>query len=181
MPEIKNTRMNKIAMLVFLAVGVGLIATSAFYSSSFLAIVGVTVAFWSTIFVYITPSKHVPLSLLETLVDPKGSNIERILEEKISCEKGIYLPPKNLKNIEYSILFIPDKSGALLPSIEQQTEGTLSLQGVGVLLTPPGQSLSQLFERTLNVSLMTVDLPQLQVLLPKLLVEDIGIVSNAKI
>jgi hypothetical protein len=36
-----------------------------------------------------------------------ADNIERILSEFDLSEKGIYLPPKNLKKIESSLIFIP--------------------------------------------------------------------------
>ena len=66
----KKTRINQDTIIVLmksvvLIVGVVLIVLSALNSSSFLAIFGVTIIFWDAIFLYVTPSKYVPLTLLK--------------------------------------------------------------------------------------------------------------------
>ena len=64
---------------VVLIIGVALIVLSALNSSSFLAIFGVTIIFWGAIFLYVTPSKHVPLTLLNASAEAAADNIERLI------------------------------------------------------------------------------------------------------
>ena len=56
-----------------------LIAISAFYISSFLAILGTAIIFWGTILVYVTPSKYVPLTLVNASAEVVSANIERLI------------------------------------------------------------------------------------------------------
>ncbi len=87
--------------------GLSLVIASAIYASSFLAILGLAIIFWACILLYITPVKHVPLTLLQASADSSTSNIERVITELNLTEKAVYLPPKNLKNIDSSLIFIP--------------------------------------------------------------------------
>jgi hypothetical protein len=105
----KNKQMQavRIATYAMFALGIALIALSAFYVSSFLVILGLAVVFWGGVFLYITPVLHVPLDLLEASANVSENNIERVLGELDLSEKGVYLPPKNLKNSESSLIFIP--------------------------------------------------------------------------
>lgn len=75
-----------------------MVAVSAFYASYFIAIFEVSLIFWGAILLYITPDKHVPLSLLNASAKANASNIERILTELNLSEKGVYLPPKPQKH-----------------------------------------------------------------------------------
>lgn len=97
----------RIATYAMLVLGVALLLVSAFYASSFLSIVGLAILFWACILLYITPVKHVPLTLLQASADASMGNIERVITELNLTEKAIYLPPKNLKNIDSSLVFIP--------------------------------------------------------------------------
>ena len=48
----------------------------------------------------------------------------------------------------------------------------------GILLTPPGAELVQLFEKILNTSLITTDMQYLQENLPRLLIENLEVAQN---
>jgi hypothetical protein len=164
-----------------LLLGVGLVVVSAFYASSFLAILGVAIIFWGAILLYITPSKHVPLTLLNASAEAATANIERVISELNLSEKGIYLPPKNLKNIESSLVFIPETPQTPLPTPEESNEKLLTKEKTGAFVTPPGSALSRLFEEELGFSFTKTDLNQIQNKLPKLLVEDLELAENAEI
>jgi hypothetical protein len=164
-----------------LALGVSLVIVSAFYISSFLAILGTAISFWALVLLYITPAKHVPLTLLNASANVDSSNIERLLAELDLTEKGVYLPPKNLKNIESSLIFIPQKAKTPLPTPEETTEKLYSEQKTGVFITPPGLALSQLFEQEHGSSFTKTDLKHLQSALPQLLVENLELSENAEI
>ncbi len=164
-----------------LSLGSGIMAVSAFYASSFLALLGVILIFWGTILLYVTPSKHVPLTLLNASDEATSANIERLISELNLSEKGVYLPPKNLKNIESSLVFIPETLKTPLPTPEETNEKLFTNEKTGAFVAPPGFALSRLFERELGFSFTKTDLNQIQNKLPKLLVEELELAENAEI
>ncbi len=166
-----------------LSLGVVIVATSAFYSSTYLALLGVAIIFWGVILLYVTPSKHVPLTLLNASAEATSANIERLISELNLSEKGVYLPPKNLKNTESSLIFIPKTSKTPLPQPEETNEKLLSNEKTGALIyvTPPGWALSRLFEEELGFSFTKTDLNQIQTKLPKILVEGMELAEKAEI
>jgi hypothetical protein len=164
-----------------LILGVILVVLSAFYPYSFLAILGTALIFWSTILFYITPEKHVPLVFLHPLASSNADNIERILSEFGLNEKGIYLPPRNLRDIESSVVFLPKRANGTLPMAEGITEKLFSKEKEGVLLTPPGFGLSQLLEKELNTSFTKVDFTYLKLHLPEIIIGELQIVDNIKL
>ena len=164
-----------------LILGIGLVAVSAFYTSSFLAILGVAIIFWGTLLLYFTPSKHLPLTLFNASTEGAVANIERLILELNLSERGIYLPPKNLKNIESSLIFIPKSPKTPLPTPEETNEKQLTNEKNGAFVTPPGSGLSRLFEEELGVSFTKTNLVQVQFNLPKLLVECLELAEKAEI
>jgi hypothetical protein len=173
---------NQIAPFAMLALGIGLTVTSGIYVSSFLAIVGVAIIFWGAILLYVTPTKHVPITFLTASTATNVSNIERVLSEFNSTEKGIYLPPKNLQDTESSLVFIPKALNQALPKPEETKMTTLFSNKIdGLFLTPPGFALSRIFEQKLGSSFTKTDLTYLQKNLSKLLTEDLEITENVEI
>jgi len=183
MPTPKRTTFSQIIVFTMLLLCVGIVVTSAFYSSSFVAILGVTIIFWGATLLYVTPSKHVPLTLLNASAEPAAANIERLITELDLNEKAVYLPPKNLKNTESSLIFIPENPENPLPTPEETNEKLLSNEKTGafIFLTPPGVALCRLFENEMGFSFTKTDLNQIQTKLPKLLVEDMELAENAEI
>ncbi len=164
-----------------LLLGIGMVAISAFYASSFLAILGVTIIFWGLILLYITPSKHVPLTLLYASVEATVANIERLISELDLAARGVYLPPKKLKNIESSLIFIPKTPKTLLPTFEETNEKQLTNEKTGAFVTPPGSALSRLFEEELGFSFTKTNHVQMEFNLRKLLVEDLELAENVEV
>jgi hypothetical protein len=164
------------------ALGIGLTVISVVYLSSFLVILGIGIIFWGAILLYITPTRHVPLTLLNAIAAANANNTERILTELNMTEKGRYLPPKYLKNYESSLVFIPERPYQRLPRISETTEKRLRFRNqAGLFLTPPGMALSKLFEHALGVSFTKTDLAYVQQNFPKLLIESVELVETAEI
>ncbi len=163
-----------------LSLGVALVVVSSFFVSSFLAIMGVAIIFFGAILLYITPTKHVPLTLLNASAEAATANIERVILELNLTEKGVYLPPKNLSDIESSLVFIPKTNETPMPTSEETYEKLLTNGKTGALITPPGAALSRLFEDELRSSFTKIDLNQLQVKLPKILVVDLELAENVE-
>jgi hypothetical protein len=161
--------------------GITFVVGSAFYGSSFLAILGVSITFYSSILLYIAPTRYVPIGLLNAVAETSSANIERALVEYNFNQKGIYLPPKNLKNVESSLVFIPENSTVRLPKPEEDSKRLINSAKDGIFITPPGLELSLLWERQLGISFISTDLPKMQIILPKLLVEGLELAGKAEI
>jgi len=153
---------------IALITGVVLIVLSALNNSSFLAVVGVSVAFWSILLLFFTPPKQVFLSLLKASASASGSSIERFLNEFNLVEKGIYLPPQNLKNFESSLIFVPKTPGTALPTSIETTDKLFNQEKTGLFFTPPGLALSVMFEKELGLSFRKFTLPQMQGMIKRL-------------
>lgn len=159
---------------VVLVTGIVMIFFSAVNNLSFLAILGVSISFWSLLLLFFTPTKHTFLALLKASASANGSNIERALLEYNLTEKGIYLPPQNLRNFESSLIFIPAKPNVPLPTPEETSDKYLTEKKTGfyfpgVFLTPPGFALSLMFEKELGLSFRKIPLNQMQNIIRKLL------------
>ncbi len=168
-------------MIIFFSITIGLllIGLSALYASSFLAIFGVALAFWAAILFYIKPTKYASLTLLNAV--SQTSNIERILVEMGLKSKGVYLPPKIIKDVESSVVFVPKTINTALPSLDDNISNLYEKNGNGVFITPPGLVLSRLFEQEFGSSFMKIDLLQLKKILPMLLIERMELAETVEI
>ena len=174
MLQTKKTRVNQdIATVLMigavLMTGVVMIVLSALNNSSFLAILGVSVAFWSVLLLFFTPTKHAFLDLLKASASASGSNIERALIEFNSAEKGVYLPPQNLQNFESSLVFVPKTPQTALPASNETNDKLFTEKKNGLLLTPPGLALSMMFEQELGLSFRKINLPQMEKMITKII------------
>jgi len=173
---------TKLICFVLFLVGVIALAFSINYASSILAFIGLGLVFWGSILFYIRPEKYVKETLLDNTTLPLLVNLEKILKELGYKSKGVYLPPKYLKNFESSLVFIPSKTEQPLPKPEEVDEEKLySKNPNGIFLTPPGLTISKLFEKELGTSFTRTDLNYIQENLPKLLIEDMEIAENTEI
>ncbi len=111
---------------------------------------------------FFTPTKHVFISLLKASASASGSNIERSLIEFDLGEKGVYLPPQNLRNFESSLVFVPKTFGMALPTSDETTDKLFSEKKTGLFFTPPGLALSIMFENEIGLSFRKITLPQMQ-------------------
>jgi hypothetical protein len=181
MPGLPKIKINSVFEVVLLCLGILLLVLSAFYVSSFIAILGTALIFWSALLLYITPSKHVPLTLLTASVESNASNIERILEEKKISEKGIYLPPKRLEDFESSLIFIPSTSSIVLPTQQETKNPILTSESNGLFLTPPGFYLCKYCEQQIGSSFTKTGLSSIQKQLPELFVHTLEIAEKMEI
>lgn len=181
MPQPKRMTSSKISIFAMLLTGTGIVAVSAFYVSSFLAIIGVAIILWGAIFFYVTPSKHVPLKLISVSAEAVAANIERLILELKMIERGVYLPPKNLRNINSSLVFIPETLKTPFPSPEETNEKLLTDKKTGAFVSPPGLALSLLFEEELGFPFTKWDLNQFQCRLPNLFIEELELTENVEI
>jgi hypothetical protein len=167
MLKIKEKRISQDATTVLiigiaLMTGLVMLLFSALNGSSFLAIVGVSVAFWSMLLLFFTPTKHAFLALLKASASASGSNIERSLLEFNLGEKGVYLPPQNLRNFESSLVFVPKTGQKSLPPANEVSDKLFAEKKTGLFFTPPGLALLAMFENELGLSFRKISLVQIQ-------------------
>jgi len=173
---------TRIVAFSILALGLTALAASAFYASTILAFIGLGLTFWGALLLYVTPTRYVKLELLNAVAPSTLANIEKILANSKLNEKGIYLPPKYLRDFESSLVYIPSKNNKELPKPEEIDEEKLFSQNPeGLFITPPGLALSKLFEKELGTSFTKTDINYIQNNLPKLLIEDLEIAEDVEI
>jgi hypothetical protein len=169
----------RVNSLLFI-LGVVIIYLSISFNSSVLAFIGLGCVFWGAILLYIRSSKYVKEDLLLTATRSSLITLRQLILELGYEGKGIYLPPKYLRDFESSKVFISKISKIVLPSVEQiQNKDTNIISNPkGLLVTPPGFDLSKLFEDTLETNFTQKDLSFLIVNLHRLIVEDLEIAQN---
>ena len=164
------------------AVGIIFIGLSIYNSIASFAIIGTSLFFWCSILLYIRPSRQIPITYLTASTTASMSNIERVLTQFQVTEKGIYLPPKNLGDIESSLIFIPKTPKQSLPhSNEIQTLLFRGDNAEGLFFTPPGFALIKFFEQSIETSFLRTDLYYLQLKIPEILVEKLEIAENVEV
>jgi hypothetical protein len=173
MQKIQKSESNQDLFLVLmigvaLVTGSVLIVFSALNNLSFLAILGVSISFWSVLLLFFTPTKRAFLSLLKASASASGSNIERSLIEFDLTEKGVYLPPQNLRNFESSLVFVPKQRETALPTSDETSDKLFTEKKNGLFFTPPGLGLCTMFENELGLSFRKITLPQMQSLIKKM-------------
>jgi hypothetical protein len=170
--------------LILLSLGGISLVLSIVYASLISALIGLGLIFWGAILTYIQGEKYVKESVLNAVLMPYLTTLDRTLQELRYSGKGVYLPPVYLKNPEQSRVYILRLEETSLPSpdqIQKLEDESLNRSAQGLLLIPPGASLTALFEETLGTSFIRRDLPYLQQNLPKLLIEDLEIATSLRI
>jgi len=174
---------TKLVCSALLSAGVIALVFSISSTSSILAFIGLGLIFWGAILFYIRPEKYVKETVFVKTTLSSLVNLEQMLTELGYQRKGVYLPPKYLKDFESSKIYLSAQDPMKLPSLEQMRdqEDKAFLKNSGVLITPPGMELSRLFEKILGTSFMKVDLQYLEQNMPKLLIEDLEIAQKVEI
>lgn len=162
-------------------VGAAVLAGSMVFSSSVWAIVGLPLIFWGVILFFLKPTSLVKAELLDSSSYSLLENIRRLISEFGLKGKGVYLPPRYLKDLSSGLVFISGKDEVYVPSLEEvkEAEDKVFLKNPdGVFLVPSGVALANLFERELGTSFAKVDLEYLMWNLPKVFVEALEIADN---
>jgi len=179
-----ETSLTKAAIWTFFIVGSVALLTSIVYVSSILTFIGLGLVFWGALLLYIQPEQYTKKAILDATVIPPIATLNQIIQELDYKGKAIYLPPKYLKDPEASKIYISKHKDGKLPKPELtlKHENQLFFQNPqGILLTPPGTQLSNLFEKRLDTSFAKTDLKYVTQNMPKLIVEDLEIAENIEI
>ena len=170
----------KVVSLLILILGFIFLLASAVFDSYVTAFVGLGLVFWGALLLLITPTKYVKLELLTAASSSQAVNLEKMLNLAEINSKGIYLPPKLLRDYQSTLIFIPATVNDTLPKREDVPEENVLGTPHGLFLTPSGFALSRLFEKELGKSFTELSLSDLTKQLPSLL-EELAITRNASI
>ena len=77
----RQFRINRMIAYAMLILGLVSLVASAYFEHLILAFVGLGLTFWGALLLYITPSRHVSLELLNVMASSNLGNIERILTD----------------------------------------------------------------------------------------------------
>lgn len=171
-----------IAGYTLLLLGIIALVSSIPYSSLILAFIGLGLALWGALLLYIKPTRYMKAILLDSTAISTLTTIDRVIADLNYKGRGIYLPPRYLKEIKSGTVFIPSEKTIIIPPIEEVAQGKVFLKNPqGMCLTPPGLGLVNLYENELGTDFSKVDLNYLQNNLPKLFVEGLEIAEDLEL
>lgn len=166
----------------FLLFGVLSLASSILYSSLILAFIGLGLTFWGALLLYIAPTKFVKGVLLDSTAISSLISISKIISDLSYQGKGIYLPPRHLREVKGGTVFIPSRREIVIPPVGEVIGERVFLKNPnGICLTPPGLSLVNLYEDELGKDFAKADLNYLQRNLPKLFIEGLEMAEDLQI
>jgi hypothetical protein len=174
----------KPASVAMLGLGAATLLLAIFYNSTLLTFVGLGLAFWGAVLLYARPERYARQAVLDVSVAPMIEALNQMIRELDYRGDPVYLPPKYFEDPENTKIYVPKQRDADLPTPEQiqKPESQLFTKTPrGMLLTPPGAELVNLFEEKLQTSFTRTDLKYLERNLPKLLIEDLEIAEDMQI
>ena len=183
----KKIRSTEAISWIMLAVGASALIVSVVYASTILAFIGLGLAFWGAILLYIRDKEYARKILLDASVLPSLTTINQIIQDLNFEGNAVYLPPQYFEDPVAIKIYIPKQENRSLPKPEQTRKYEKQLlvgnsqDILGIFLTPPAAQLTKLFEKILKTSFIIVDLENLQRDLSKLFVEDLEIAEDLKI
>jgi hypothetical protein len=174
---------EKLMYSTLIAVGTLSLVLSIVYVSSFLALIGLGLIFWGLTLTYIRTEEYVKKILLDKSTSSQIATVNKVISAASMTGNAMFLPPTYFKVPDVYKAYISKDINARPPTPELMNKQepqffTESLQNPpALLLTPPGAELARFFEKELKTNFQEVNLPYLQVNLPKLLVDDLEIVK----
>jgi hypothetical protein len=176
-------RFTKLISPAIVITGLAGLVFSIIFASQILAFIGLGLLFWGIIIKYITTEEYVRQPIFDaTALTPLKIINQNIRDLKYSG-KAVYLPPQYLTEIESNKACITKGENTKLPTPEEaQLENNSLVQDPDwLLLTPPGNELTRLFEKTLKTNFTKVDLSYLEQNLAELLIEDVEVAETIQI
>ena len=177
-------------VIVFLVLGVISLIASVDQESQILAFIGLGLAFWGVLFLFLRPEKYVTGSLLANAAISEYLTINEMIKDFQYEANAYYIPPfpnkgqfpEHLKDLKKPVVFISAKNESENPAIEKGTESNFLLTKQKVMfIIPPGLGLLTEMEKKLRRDFTTVKLGDLCEIIPRLMVEELNLAKNMKI
>ena len=166
---------STIAGYSMITLGALALLISIYASSTVLAFIGLGLAFWGGLLLFIRPQTYVTKDLMDSTALSSLRNIDRVMTEMGYFEKGIYLPGGNP---ERAVVFVPAEPFGRIPKLEEIQDQMFVKNPKGLSMIPPGLAIANLIEKKLGVGLDKFSLEKLGERLPKLMVEDLEMAKN---
>ena len=167
--------------VIFIVSGILSLALSTITGSQVLAFIGLGLTFWGALFFLVRPITCVRGSLLSTTAATLYLTIDRIIKDLNAKGRVIYVPPytaevylpKYLKGLKETVMFIPQDTDQVAPSIEEIASSKfITKKPKGIILIPPGSGFLEQIEKTLRTGISKMSLEDLCTTLPQLIMED---------
>jgi hypothetical protein len=163
-------------------------------TSSILTFIGLGLTFWGVLIIYISSSRHVHSDVLNAITSSMQKTVDDVITYMGYNGEVIFFHPKNLIGLGQGHIFISHYAAKgdgtntsklealnLLPHDSEAGTPSIYLHPMGMFLIAPSQGLVDLFEKELRVNLATVDFSFVQQALPKLLIENLGVVDEVSL
>jgi hypothetical protein len=181
----KSSSSLTIAILFIILLGFLALTASIIYVSSFFAIIGLSLAFWGAILLYLMPTNSKFTLLLNGLAETASSNIEQILKGNLAFQKGVYVlkndnAPVVYQNNQFEILNL--ESIVFFPRnqrLKNDDSKVFDLRD-GLSIKPPGNRLCEVLERQIGRQFSKITFNQFVKQLP-IVLRDLKIVESAEI
>jgi hypothetical protein len=178
----EKTKLARAKLLdsTLIAAGTAALAFSIIYSSSILALIGLSLLFWGVIITFISTDKYVKKDLFDTVVYAQQTMLNQMLEKLDYTGNALYLPPHFFNSNKIYKAYIPQNRLEELPTPEMMPKKEYDLIEFvaippAVLISPPGSELVPLFEAAFEKDLSQIDLQSLQQKLPELAIETLEV------
>ena len=174
-------RQKRTASLVgylLLAIGLFVSAASIILASTVSAFVGLGLTLWGMLSLFIQPKNYAKTDLMNATAISSLKTIDKMMVGIGYREKGVYIPTNEPAR---AVVFVPSEPFARIPQTSQ-LDGRIFLDDPeGLLVPPPGLTLAGLIEKKLSFNIRNCGVEVLVEALPKVLVEDLGIVRDVEI
>lgn len=177
-----NFSLTKAINLVFFGLGAIFLLVSIIFVSSILAFIGLGLIFWGVLFSYVPPVGYIKKEFLTATLIAQVSTLNQLIDQLGYTGKPIYLPQNYFKNHKTTKIYLPKQNRAILLSNQKSTpENFYYDNSQGILVTPPGIHLVEIFEETLGTNISELDLSYVLQNLESILVDDLEIAEKLKI
>ena len=158
--------------------------------STVLAFIGLSLAFWGTLFLFARPIKFVRSTLLDSTALSSYTTMDRIMDDLNYKGKPVYVPPypkeaylpEYLKGLKEMVVFISAKDITTMPTIEEMAKRQFLIKNPkGICITPPGFGLVNLFEKESRADFTKIDLDGLCNSLPTVIVNNLELAGSFEI
>jgi hypothetical protein len=173
-------RQKPTTLVGFFLIGVGMVALVAavLFASTISAFIGLGLAFWGMLAFFVQPKGYVQSDLMNATAISSLRTVDKMMQVMGYGEKGVYIPAGDS---DKAVVFVPSEPFSVIPASSEVEDKTFLSEPKGLLIPPPGLALATLIENKLGFKLKNCGVEALVQALPKVLVEDLEIVSNVEI
>lgn len=178
-----NALKKKKICLIFLFVGIPILAMSIYFESTSLALIGLTLIFWSSLFFVVLNDAYIKKELTNLMLSSSLTTIKEMVNYFNYKEKGIYIP---IQRESYLITFLDIKNEFIYLtktelSYEKIIEEAIMKNPPGLRIIPPGLSIANYVDKKLNYILNSFSINDISEHIFPILINDLEIAEKIEI